>query len=206
MNRRAFRRPNQSALVFGLLLTSLAGAAVAGESPRLVPRARAAFQASTPPQTMACQSCVLAHQQCFATCFAGTEKEQTGACLTACNNAAVTCTCNGAATLRSEDLVQLGLVSITKSATCNPVVSCQPDYPSCANWSGYSGCGEPWCDLEPDCEDCSRCEGYEDDWPICLCDPGPAHHEIFERFRVCFNQFGHSCVEWQRTIGYMCGC
>jgi hypothetical protein len=164
MNRRAFRSPNQSALIFGLLLTSLAGAAVAGESPRLIPRAN-----------------------------------------TSCNNVAATSTLDGAVTLRSEEFVQRGLVNITESTTCNPVVSCQPAYPSCASWSSYSGCGESWCDLEPDCEDCSNCDP-EVEFPECLCDPGPAHHEIFERFRVCFNQFGNSCVEWQRTIGYMCGC
>lgn len=158
MNRRAFRCPNQSALVFGLLLTSLAGATVAEESPRLIPRERAIFQASAPVTF-----------------------------------------------LRSEDLVQRGFVIITESTSCNPVVNCQPDYPSCAGWSGYSGCGEPWCDLEPDCEDCSNCDP-EISFPECLCDPGPAHHEIFERFRVCFNQFSEPCVEWQRTIGYMCGC
>jgi hypothetical protein len=206
MNWRAFRWATQSAFVLGLLVTSLAGPVVAQESPRLFPPVETAFQASALPQAMTCERCVVAQQQCFATCFSETEKGLMGACLTACNNAAATCTCDGTVALRSEELVQRGLVTFTESSTCNPVVSCQPNYPSCASWSGYSGCGDPFCDLEEDCPDCSRCEGYEDDFPECLCDPGPAHHEIFERFRVCFNQFGDSCVEWQRTIGYLCGC
>jgi len=206
MNQRASRRFNPTALVFGLLIASLAGAATAAESPRLFPPLSSALQASALPQAMTCERCAGAQQQCFATCFAETDKGLMSACLTACNNAAATCTCDGTLALRSEEFVQRGLVTFTESATCNPVVSCQPDYPSCGTWSSYSGCGEPWCDVEEDCPDCSRCENDPPGFPECLCDPGPAHHEIFERFRVCFNEFLEGCVEWQRTIGYMCGC
>lgn len=205
MNRRAFRCLNPSVLVLGLLVTSWAGAAVAEESPQLNPRVNAAFPASAPTQATTCVSCALAHQQCFATCFAETEKERMGGCLTACNNAAATCTCDEPVTLRSEDLVEQGFVSFSEFTSCNPVVSCQPGYPSCASWSSYSGCGEPFCDLEEECEDCSHCDP-EIEFPECLCNPGPAHHEIFERFRVCHNQFAEPCVEWQRTVGFLCGC
>lgn len=199
MNKRAFRCPNPSVFVFGLLLISVVGAASAEESSRLTPQGRAAFRAVAPPQARGCQSCALAHQKCSATCFADVDKGQMSACLTACNNAAAICTCDGAVTLRSEDLVQRGLVSITKAA-CHGWVSCQPDYPSCAGWSSYSACGDPYCEDQHGCGDCNC------DFGICVCEWAPARFVPNERFRVCFNQFGNSCTEWQGLVIYTCGC
>lgn len=107
--------------------------------------------------------------------------------------------CDGPVTLRSEDLVQQGLVSITKSA-CHGSVSCQPNYPSCASWSSYSACDAPYCANQVGCGDCNC-----DEFGICWCERGPARHVPSERFRVCFDQFGNSCTEWQKLTTYSCG-
>jgi hypothetical protein len=99
--------------------------------------------------------------------------------------------------LRSEDLVSFAGRGFTKAA-CHPITSCQPDYPSCASWSGYTDCDDPFCGFAPQCgDDCPE---------IGPC-PGPAMKQRRERFRVCFNAFGQSCTEWQRTmINLGCGC
>lgn len=199
MNQRAFRCLPVSLFILALLLI-LAGAALAAENPRVTPQARAAFLAVAPPQAAGCPSCALAHQKCSSTCFGEAEKGQMGACLTACDNAAATCSCDGPVTLRSEDLVQRGWASVTKAAACHGNVSCQPNFPSCASWSSYSACGDPFCDEGPRCGDCF-CEGGH-----CFCDPGPALKSTQERFRVCFDQFGNSCTEWQVVLNSRCGC
>jgi hypothetical protein len=194
MNKRAFRCPVPSVVVFGLLLLNVIGAAVADESPQRTPRAREAFWAIAPPPTIGCQSCALAFDKCFATCFAHLGKRTTGACLTACYKAAVTCTCDGAVTLRSEDLVEWGLVSLNKEEACHGPVSCQPNYPSCAGWSPLYACGEPSC-----VQGSYTCLGCDEE----SCPEPPtvlAHHS--ERFRVCFDQFGNSCTEWQGGFSY----
>lgn len=201
MNKPAFRCSKPSVFILGLLLMSAVGTATAAEeSPRLTPKARAAFRAVTPSLAKDCQSCALAHQNCFATCFANVDKGQTGACLAACTNAQATCTCDGTVTLRSEDLVQWGLVSVDK-ATCHAAVSCQPAYPSCAGWSSYSTCDAPYCREQFGCGECTC-----DEFGICVCGRGPAEFVPYERFRVCFDQFGNSCTEWDRLSIYTCGC
>ena len=205
MNKPTFRCPNPAIIfVFGLLLISGVGTAAAEENPRLNRlnrEARAAFQAVAPPQAIGCQSCALAHQKCFATCFADVDKGQMSACLTACANTAAACTCDAAATVRSEDLVEQGLVSITKAAACHGSVSCQPAYGSCASWSAYVTCGEPYCANQPHCGACNC-----DEFGICYCGFGPARNVPYERYRVCFDSSGNSCTEWQSLVVYTCGC
>jgi hypothetical protein len=183
MNMLAFRCPNLSVFVLGLLLISMAGASAAEER-----QAREASQALATPRAVG----ALADQKCFATCFANVDKGKMGACLTACNEAA-------AVTLRSEDLVRWGLVSITKAA-CHSVVSCQPDHPSCAGWSGYSTCGDPYCQFQFSCGESVCHEGG-----LCFPEGGPARHVPYERFRVCFDQFSNPCTEWDRLDIYNCG-
>lgn len=200
MKKPAFRCPNPSVFIFGLLLISAVGAAAAAENPRPNLQAREDFRAAASSQAKSCPSCALVHQKCFGTCFADVEKEQIGSCLTACNNAAALCTCDEEVTLRSEDLVELGLVSINKNA-CHGYVSCQPNYPSCAGWSDYSTCGEPYCQDQFGCGECNC-----DEFGICYCGRGPARFVPYERFRVCFDQFGNSCTEWYPRTIYNCGC
>ena len=198
MNERAFRCPAISILGFALLLI-LPGLAAANESPRVSPQARAAFEAVAPPQAASCRPCALAHQKCSTTCLSLAEKGGLGGCLTACDNAAATCTCDQAVGLRSEELVDFEWPSLAKAA-CHGNVSCQPNYPSCASWSGYSDCGTPFCGTGPKCGECEYIEGR------LFCSSGPAWKQNRERFRVCFDQYGNSCTEWQQTLISTCGC
>jgi hypothetical protein len=102
------------------------------------------------------------------------------------------------AVLRSEDLVRWGLVTVTKSG-CHPTQFCPPSYASCAGWSGDSVCDASYCETESFCGD---------PWCDNGCDPdgGPANHTPYERFRVCFDQFGNPCTEWFSYAAVFCGC
>jgi hypothetical protein len=144
-----------------------------------------------------CRACGLVQKSCYGNCFGLEDKSGMRECLTGCDNAALTCSCDEAVTLRSEDLVPFDWPSLTKAA-CHPITSCQPDYPSCASWSGYSDCDAPFCGFGPQCGD---------DCPEFGPCPGEAMKQRRERFRVCFNALGQSCTEWQRTmINLGCGC
>jgi hypothetical protein len=144
-----------------------------------------------------CGACALAAEGCYGKCFDLDDKSGMRTCLSKCDNVAATCTCDEAVTLRSEDLVPFAWPNVTKAA-CHPITSCQPAYPSCASWSGYSDCDDPFCGFAPQCGD---------DCPEFGPCPGPAMKQRRERFRVCFNEFGQSCTEWSRTmINLGCGC
>lgn len=198
MNKLTLRCSTLSVFVVALLLITAMGAAAADESAQRTPQAREASRALALPQAIACPACALAFEKCFASCFAGVGKGTKDACLMACNKAAVTCTCDEAVTLRSEDLVKWGIASATKEATCHGWVSCQPNYPSCAGWSGFIyACGEPQCLLGPYCVECT-----EESCPT----EAPYVSAPVERFRVCFDQFGNSCTEWQLVDYPACGC
>lgn len=198
MSERAFRC--SSLLVLGLaLLMVLPALAAAEEGPRVSPQARARFQAVAPPQAAGCNACAFAYQACSSACFSLEEKAGVGKCLTSCDNSAAQCSCDQSSNLRSEDLVNFEWPSLAKSA-CHGTVSCQPNYPSCASWSAYSDCGTPICGTGAHC---GECEWIEVKW---FCGPGPAWKQNRERFRVCFDQFGNSCTEWQQTLIVTCGC
>jgi hypothetical protein len=202
MPERAFRCPSTFILVFALLLTALPALAAADEGPRrLSPQEREAFEAVAPPQAKGCQRCALAHKKCSATCFSLAEKGGMGDCLVACDNATATCTCDQSVTLRSEDLVSWEWPGTTKAAACHGSVSCQPNYPSCASWSTYTDCGDPYCGATRGCGECNC-----DEWGHCICGPGPAWRQSRERFRVCFDSLGNSCTEWQTYLTATCGC
>jgi hypothetical protein len=195
MNERTFRCPPLALLIFALLL-ALPGLAAAEESPRRSPQARVDFEAIAPAQAK-CGACAIAHKSCSATCF-GQDKAVMGQCLTACDNAAANCSCEQAVGLHSEELVNFEWPSMTKTA-CHGTVSCQPNYPSCASWSAYSDCEDPYCGSGPKCGECTC-----DEWGHCFCGPGPALKQRRERFRVCFDQYSNSCTEWQQTITSFC--
>jgi hypothetical protein len=100
------------------------------------------------------------------------------------------------AALRSDLVPSWARPSATKAA-CHGNVSCQPNYPSCASWSGYSDCGDPICGIYRWCGNCGDPFGCWDD----------ATRQQRERFRVCFDQLGNSCTEWQTTLVLTaCGC
>jgi hypothetical protein len=200
MDERVFRCSFTSILAFTLLMAALPGLAAAEEGPRISPRERAAFEEVAPAEAKSCQPCALAHKKCSATCFSLDEKGGMGSCLTACDNAAATCTCDQSVNLRSEDLVSRDWPGTTKAA-CHSNVSCQPNYPSCASWSAYASCGTAFCGSGPRCGECDC-----DEWGHCFCGPGPAWREPLERFRVCFDSLGNSCTEWQTFTSISCGC
>lgn len=197
MNKRIFRCLTLSSFILGLLLLSGAGAAAADESPRRVAQPREALEAFDLPGTIACESCGLAFQECFASCFADARKGRTGACLTACDKAAAICTCDEVAAVRSEDLVKWGVVSLNQEASCHGWISCQPNYPSCAGWSNWSSCGGMECLMGPFCVECT-----EESCPT----EAPYMSAPQERFRVCFDQFSNPCTEWQIIDYPGCGC
>ena len=196
MNERAFRC---SLLLILALLMVLPAMAAADEDLRVSPRARARFEAVAPPQAAGCNACAFAYQACSSACFGLEERTGMGKCLTSCDNAAALCTCDQAVDLRSEEVVNFDWPSLTK-ASCHGTVSCQPNYPSCASWSAYANCGTPFCGVGAQCGECEYIEGR------LFCEPGPAWRQDRERFRVCFDQFGNSCTEWQQTFTKTCGC
>ena len=63
-------------------------------------------------------------------------------------------------------------------ADCLFPKSC-PDYPSCASWSSYYTCGPVFCAPDP------------------RNPAGVSLYQNVERFRLCFNQTGQSCTEYQ---------
>lgn len=195
MSQRTFRSPILSFIVLGLLLAGAAGAAAAAEGPRATPQAGQDFRAVPQPPA---KGCALTHQKCFATCFADAGKRGMTACLTACDKAAASCMDDGASTLRSEDLVRWGVVSITKDG-CHPSSLCPSSYASCASWSAPSNCGPSYCQDESWCGD-PWCDNG------CHSGGGPANHTPYEQFRVCFDSSGNSCTEWSSYDAVFCGC
>jgi hypothetical protein len=191
MDDRAYRGLTLT-IVACALLVALPGPTAAEENPTRA--AREAFRTVAPIQA-ACGACAAAHKSCFTSCFGLEDKSGMGTCLMQCDNAAATCSCDEqGVTLRSEDLAPFA--QLTKAA-CHGTVSCQPNYPSCASWSGYSDCGDPQCGIYRWCGDCGDPWGC---WDLATRQPQ-------ERFRVCFNEFGQSCTEWQGTLVLTaCGC
>jgi hypothetical protein len=180
------------------LLVVLTSPAAAGES---AARGGAVWNAALPPQAASCGLCKAAQERCSVKCFSLADKAGLGACLTACDNAAAACTaCDDQVTLRSEDLVEKmpWLAKGLEKAACHSTTPCDYNiYGSCASWSGYTDCDDPFCGSGPRCGD--NCEP----WGPC---PGPAWKQKQERYRVCFDQYGNSCTEWQRITISSCGC
>jgi hypothetical protein len=150
-----------------------------------------------PSDAATCGACAVSHDQCTANCAGFVDHGERVACLIACDNAAATCSCDERVTLRSEDLLPKARPEADAPA-CHSTTPCGSGYPSCASWSGYSDCGDPYCGIYLHCGD--ECE------PGFPC-PGPALRQWRERFRVCFNAQGQSCTEYQRTSTILsCGC
>ncbi|MEA2563664.1 MAG: hypothetical protein QOH06_5168 [Acidobacteriota bacterium] len=114
-----------------------------------------------------------------------------------------------AATMNSEDFVARfgfqasptsGLKVVTAfAAACHSTTPCGSAYGACANWSSFSDCGDQFCGAALGCGECDEwghCEAY-----------GPALKQLRERYRVCFNQLGQSCTEYQLAASTGgCGC
>ena len=164
--------------------------------------------AAVQAETAKCRPCAIAQERCSVNCL-GREGKAIGACLIGCDNAAAFCTCDEPATLDSEDFVarfgpqpgpQRDLGVVTEfSAACNPTTPCGSSYGSCANWSYFYDCGDPFCGFAVGCGECNE-------WGQCEVG-GPAMNQYIERYRVCFNEQGQPCTEYHRqsTPG-SCGC
>ena len=153
------------------------------------------ISSTLPAAAKDCGACALGREQCATNCLGLVDRGERVACLMACDNAAATCSCDEPVTLRSEDLLPKARPEADAPA-CHSTTPCGSGYPSCAGWSGYSDCGDPFCGIYRYCgEDCE---------PGIPC-PGPALRQSQERFRVCFNAQGQSCTEYQRSV-YVLGC
>jgi hypothetical protein len=164
-----------------------------------------ALLAAAPAQAAGCPACGVLQKSCTTSCL-GVEDKQVIPCLLACDNAVAACSCDDPVTLRSEDAVRLGLAGQhpggfgLKAGACHSTTPCGSAYPSCAGWSGYSDCGDPFCGVYKFCGDPPFCEEPD----LCF---GPATRTFRERFRVCFNAQGQSCTEYQRiNVVLGCGC
>jgi hypothetical protein len=164
--------------------------------------------ASVQAQEATCRRCEVAQENCSVNCL-GREGKAIGACLIGCDNAAALCACDEPATLNSEDFVerfgpqpgaQADLRVVTDfSVACHSTTPCGTAYGSCANWSTFTECGDPFCGPASACRIC-------DEWGQCTA-AGPAMKQNYERYRVCFNELGQSCTEYQRGVSTgECGC
>jgi hypothetical protein len=88
---------------------------------------------------------------------------------------------------------QPGEIGIDPGALTRASVTC-PGYGACTNWSATYACGEEFCGFVGPC----KFDGY-----IGLRQPR-------EKYRVCFDQWGDYCTEYQDAgssfIGGTCGC
>jgi hypothetical protein len=199
MRDRAYRcLPIAILVVFALLLV-LPAPAAAGEN---AARGGAVWHAPLPPQAASCGICKAALERCSIKCL-GADKAEMGSCMRSCDNAAAACTaCDDEVTLRSEDVVARMpwlAKDFEKTAACHSTTPCDYNiYGSCAGWSGYTDCDDPFCGFGAGCgEDCPE---------IGPC-PGPAMKQRRERYRVCFDPYNNSCTEYQRTtLTLDCGC
>lgn len=147
-----------------------------------------------------CTACDVVQERCSLRCLDLGDQVASLACVTGCDNAAALCTlCDEPVTLRSEDVVPAW--NVLTAGACVTPTTCGPEYASCASWSGYSDCNEPFCiNLTKGCG-----ENCEPGFPC----PGPARYQPIQRYRACFNTLGQSCIEYstptsRRLTG--CGC
>lgn len=143
------------------------------------------------------EACALTQEQCTVDCLGRSERGAMVACLMGCDNAAALCARDEEPTLSSEWYVeQFGNVLAVKSGACHDTTPCPSEYGSCASWSDYSDCGDPFCGVYRFCGSCSET------W--CF---GEATRQHRERYRLCFTAEGASCTEWQRiSVVVACGC
>lgn len=162
-----------------------------------------AFSAATAEaQVAGCRACAIAQERCAVNCFGREDKRAMTSCLIGCDNAAALCSCDEPDILSSEEYVARfapELITDLKAAACHSTTPCGSAYGSCAAWSSYSDCGDPFCGIAFGCGECNE-------WGQCEAG-GPAEKQYRERFRVCFNAQGQSCTEYQRTSSTgSCGC
>jgi hypothetical protein len=150
------------------------------------------------PQAQMSEACALTQEQCTVDCMGRKDRASMVSCLMGCDNSATLCARDAQPTLSSEWYAeQLGNVIGLKAGACHATTPCPPEYGSCAAWSGYSDCGDPWCGVYGHCG--SGCGE-----PLCFDD---ATRQSKERYRVCLNQQAQACTEYQRISTVVgCGC
>jgi hypothetical protein len=195
MKPKAYRSLPTIVLAFALL-PALGGPAAADENPRQP--GRGARDAALPVQAASCGACVAAQERCTTRCFGVQDKTAMTACLIGCDNAAANCSCDERVTLRSEDVLPRPDLLGAKAAACNGTVTCGTEYSSCASWSAYYDCGDPFCAVYRWCGD--QCAD-----PTFGCF-GPAMRQSREQYRVCFNAQGQSCTEYRSGALTVLGC
>ena len=157
--------------------------------------------AAVPAQAAKCRPCQIAQESCSVNCFGREDKDEMRSCLIGCDNAAALCSCDEPVTLSSEDYVaRFGSQDVTQlKSACHDTTTCGSEYASCASWSGYTNCGDPFCGPTLGCGECNE-------WGQCTAG-GPGMKQFRERYRVCFNAVGDPCTEYQRTTSSGgCGC
>lgn len=160
--------------------------------------------AAAPAVAATCRACEVFGESCTNGCLELETKAELFTCLSACDGAAAACTCDEPVTLSSEGAVFLGLADPPSDlgGACHGTSSCPSEYSSCASWSSYSPCGDPFCGTYKWCPDPPFCEDPE----ICF---GPALRTYKEQFRVCFNAGGQQCTEYRTILDNFplsCGC
>lgn len=147
------------------------------------------------------------HDQCLVNCFGREDQSQMLGCLIGCDNAAAERVGDEEVTLSSEDYVaQWGNGGVTAASACHSTAPCPAEYDSCASWSSYSNCGDPYCGIYRYCCADLGPTGPQPNIPNCELF-GDALRQYRERYRVCFNASGQSCTEYQRTsVVAGCGC
>jgi hypothetical protein len=150
---------------------------------------------AAPAQAQKCPACALAQERCTSICFGLETRAGMASCLMVCDNQAATCSCDDEkVTLRSEDL-RIPSEWLASTTACNATYTCPSEYGSCASWSSWYDCGEPWCGIYRWCGDCGDEFGC---W-------GDALRQRQERYRVCFNAAQEACTEFQHA-NYLVGC
>jgi len=87
--------------------------------------------------------------------------------------------------------------AVMTAASCHGTVTCS-GYGSCGTWSSASDCGDQYC--VPCGKACDPLDEY--------CERPHSFATRTERYRVCFNSAGASCIEWSsstRNIPFTCG-
>jgi len=165
-----------------------------------------AASVSAQPSTSRGGDVVLEH--CLANCFGLGNQAQIEPCMIRCEDAAATTPVNDGVTLSSEEYVERwGDGVITTASACHSTTPCPPEYDSCAGWSGYTTCGDPFCGVYRYC--CAYGPvggGPSPALPNCELF-GDALRGYKERYQVCFNAAGQSCTQYERTLTFLgCGC
>lgn len=147
-------------------------------------------------------TCAIAHELCSANCTGLGDRAALIGCLMECDNAAALCPGNDPVTISSEDYLAFWGVNglATKAGACHDTTPCPSEYDSCASWSGYTDCGDPFCGISTLCGEC------EDVWPYRCEYAGPALKQFRERYRVCWNPQMQGCTEYQRVTVNVGGC